>query len=307
MPSSIQNKGVVMKKIAMGLAVVFGLSLVQPAQAEVPSSIVIIDTAIDSTAPRIKNNLIYEVCILESYKCPNGQFTQEGSGAATLPITQVYSGGFEHGSIMASIATQVNPSVKIIFIRIAGITSKGAMGSMSDTQIKKSLDWVIANKTKFNIVSVSSSLGTHALKTGVNYCPIKATDAGLIADIDMLIKLGVPSIFATGNGADSARVDFPACIPQAVAVSAVNEDLGEGYRIATWANSGPTVDFYSLGVFNTSIKRAVGTSASAVAFSSYWAKNYKGTYQSTFDYITSISKPTQNTLLKATTFIDVLK
>jgi hypothetical protein len=42
MPSSIQNKGVVMKKIAMGLAVVFGLSLVQPAQAEVPSSIVII-------------------------------------------------------------------------------------------------------------------------------------------------------------------------------------------------------------------------------------------------------------------------
>jgi hypothetical protein len=307
MSGSIQNKGVVMKKITVGLAVVFGLSLLQPAHAEVPASIVIIDTAVDSTATQIKNNLIYEVCILESYKCPNGQFTQEGPGAATLPVTQVYSGGFEHGSIMASIATQVNPSVKIIFIRLAGVTSKGAMGSMSDTQVKKSLDWVIANKAKFNIVSVSSSLGTHALKTGVNYCPIKATDAGLISNIDTLIKLGVPSIFATGNGSDSARVDFPACIPQAVAVSAVNEDLGEGYRIATWANSGPTVDFYSLGVFNTSIKRAVGTSGSAVAFSSYWAKNYKGTYQSTYDYMNSISKPTENTKLKATTFIDVLK
>ena len=296
-----------MKKISLMLIVLFGLSVLQPAHAEVPASIVIIDTAIDSTAPQIKNNLIYEVCILESFKCPNGQFTQEGPGAATLPRPQVYSGGFEHGSIMASIATQVNPSVKIIFIRLAGVTSKGAMGSLSDTQVKKSLDWVIANKTKFNIVSVSSSLGTHALKTGVNYCPIKTTDAPLIANIDALIKLGVPSVFATGNGYDSARVDFPACIPQAVAVSAVNEDLGEGYRIAPWANSGPTVDFYSLGVFNTPVKRAVGTSASAVAFSAYWAKNYKGTYQSTYDYMKSISKPTENTILKATTFIDVLK
>lgn len=307
MPGSIQNKGVVMKKIAVGLAVIFGLSLLQPAHAEVPASIVIIDTAIDSAAPQIKNNLIYEVCILESFKCPNGQFTQEGPGSATLPANLAYSSGFVHGSIMASIAAQVNPSVQIIFIRLAGVTSKGTAGSMSDTQVKKSLDWVIANKTKFNIVSVSSSLGTHSLRTGINYCPIKSTDAGLIANIDTLIKLGVPSIFATGNNSDSARVDFPACIPQAVAVSAVNEDLGEGYRIATWANYGPTVDFYSLGVFNTSIKRAVGTSGSAVAFSSYWAKNYKGTYQSTYDYMNSISKPTQNTLVKATTFIDVLK
>jgi hypothetical protein len=296
-----------MKKISLMLIVLFGVSVLQPAHAEVPASIVIIDTAIDSTAPQIKNNLIYEVCILESYKCPNGQFTQEGPGAATLPITKAYSGGFEHGTIMSSIATQVNPSVKIIFIRIAGMTSKGAMGSMSDTQVKKSLDWVIANKNKFNIVSVSSSIGTHALRTGINYCPIRATDAALIANINTLIQIGVPSIFATGNNADSARVDFPACIPQAIAVSAVNEDLGEGHRIATWANSGPTVDFYSLGVFNTSIKRAVGTSASAVAFSSYWAKNYKGTYQSTYDYMNSISKPTENTKLKATTFIDVLK
>ena len=33
-----------------------------------------------------------------------------------------------------------------------------------------------------------------------------------------------------------------------------------------------------------------GTSAATAAFSAYWAKNYKGTYQSTYDYMKSIAK-----------------
>lgn len=295
-----------MKKIAVGIAVVLGLTFLVPASANVTKSIVIIDTAIDSTRPEFKDRLIYEVCILQSFRCPNGQFFQEGAGAATLPVNQAYANGFDHGSIMSSIATQVDPGVKFVFIRIAGMTRSGTMDAISDTQVTKALDWVIANKEKYNIVSVSSSLGSSALRPGTNYCPIKPTHSTLIANINRLIALGVPTIFPSGNSMNLTKIDFPACIASSVAVSAVNEKTVEGYRIAPYANTGPDVDFYALGSFNNPIKRSVGTSAAAVAFSTYWSKMYKGTYQSTYDYMKSISKPAENTKVKTTTFVDIL-
>ena len=296
-----------MKKIAVGIAVVLGLSLLAPASADTKPSIVIVDTAVDSTAPQIKNNLIYEVCILESSKCPNGTQFQEGLGSATIPAKQAYANGFEHGSIMASIATQVNPNVSIIFIRIAGMRTNGTMDTFSDRALLKALDWVIVNKEKYNIVSVSSSMGTHILDKGTNYCPIRVTGKQIASDIDKLITLGVPTIFASGNGSDLTRVDYPACIPQAIAIGSVNEKTEEGYRISMWSNTGTDVDYYSLGVFNTPIKRVAGTSASAVAFSSYWNKVYKGDYQNTLNFINSIKQLSVNSKTSTTSFIDVLK
>ena len=296
-----------MKKIAVGVAIVLGFTLLAPASAEPKQSIVIIDTAIDSTALQIKNNLIYEVCILESSKCPNGTQFQEGLGSATLPVKQAYSNGFEHGSIMSSIATQVNPNVSIVFIRIAGMRTNGTMDIFTDRSLVKALNWVIENKTKYNIVSVSSSIGTHILDSGTNYCPIRATGKQIQASIESLIKLGVPTILAAGNGSDLTRIDYPACIPQAVAISSVNQKTVEGYRISMWANTGPQVDYYALGVFNTPIKTASGTSASAVAFSAYWSKVYKGTYQDTINFIDSLKQNTVNSKTSATTFVDILK
>ena len=93
-------------------------------------------------------------------------------------------------------------------------------------------------------------------------------------------------MFAAGNNRDYSRIDFPACIPQAVAVGGATEDDA----MAPYSNAAVEVDFYSLGAFDTQIGRSVGTSAATAAFSAYWAKNYKGTYQSTYDYMKSIAK-----------------
>ena len=60
--------------------------------------------------------------------------------------------------------------------------------------------------------------------------------------------------------------------------------------ISPFSNSAPEVDFYFLEVFKINGKNFRGTSASTVAFSAYWAKNYKGAYQPTYDYMKSISK-----------------
>ena len=276
-----------MKKIAVGIIAVLSLVLLQPVQAQPNKSIVIIDTAIDSSIPQLKAKLIQEVCILGSMVCPNGQRFQEGLGAATLPSSVALTGGFEHGTIMALIANQVNPDADIIFIRIAGLTKRGTMDTYSITEVEKALTWVVANKQKYNIVAVSASQGTNSgLRTGINYCPIRATHATLIGNIDRLSSLGVATIFAAGNNRDYSRIHFPACIPQAVAIGGATEDNA----MAPYSNAAPEVDFYSLGAFNTQLGRSVGTSAATAAFSAYWAKNYKGTYQSTYDYFVSISK-----------------
>ena len=274
-----------MKKIAVGIIAVLSLVLLQPVNAQPAKSIVIIDTAIDSSIPQLKAKIVQEVCILDRMTCPNGQKFQEGLGSATLLPSQVYSNGFGHGTSMALIANKVNPDANIVFIRIVGMKPNGTMDNSSVFDIEKALSWVILNKEKYNIVSVSASMGSHTLKTGLNYCPTNATHAGLVGNIDKLLALNVATIFAAGNNRDYKRIDFPACITQAVAVGGATE----GNSMSPFSNAAPEVDFYFIEVFDINNKTFRGTSASAVAFSAYWTKNYKGTYASTYDYMKSIS------------------
>ena len=317
MPSSFKNqtittkiKGVTMKKIALALTVVFGLALIQPVASAANESIVIIDTAIDSTRPEFKDKLIYEACFVSSGgSCPNGTLAQEGVGSATLPTAKAMQDDLKHGTLMTLIANQINPNVNIIFIRVAGVNPRnGKALAFSDDQVRLALEWVIANKTKFNIVSVSASVGTHTtLKTGKGYCPITALKQPLVSAIDRLITLGVPSMFASGNNGDTVRVDFPACIPNAVAVSASDYNVDDKDFISMQSNSAVETDFYALGTYNVLGNNVRGTSASAAALSAYWAKNYKGTYQATYDYLKSITKPIKNPRISSTLFVDILK
>jgi serine protease len=296
-----------MKKIAVGIAVVLGFTLLQPVQAQASSpSIVIVDTAIDTSIPALQNKVVHEVCITESIAavCPNGTTYQEGKGAATLPSKVALSKDFEHGTIMALIANKINPNANIIFIRVAGLQKNGRAGTFkTEGAIAKALEWTISNKTKYNIVSVSASVATSmaSLNAGTNYCPIRPVHAGVISSIDKLISLGVPTIFPSGNNRDSKRIVFPACISQAVAVGGTGEDDS----VSPFFNAGDLVDFYALAWYDTQVKRVAGTSGSAVAFSAFWAKNYKGDYQSTYNYIKSIAK-TANGVVTTNSFVNVL-
>lgn len=298
-----------MKKLAVGIAIILGFTLLQPINAQAANeSIVIIDTGIDSTRKEFTGKIVYEVCTLEAGTCPNGKTFQEGIGSATLPVDKAYRNGFEHGTIMTLIANKVNPNINIVFIRIAGMNpTTGAMYSFSDYSLTQAMNWVVANRTKFNIISVSASMGSHNLLSGTNYCPIRSTHKQLISNIDTLISNGVPTMFPSGNGRDRTRIDFPACIPQAVAIGGTNPyNVGEIPTLSIFFNTGPDVDFYALGTFMTPIKNAVGTSGATVAMSAYWAKNYKGSYKTTYDYLKSISKSTSNQYITTNSFVDIL-
>jgi hypothetical protein len=293
-----------MKKVVGIFISLLMVVFLQPATANASSSIVIIDTAINTSIPELKNRVVHEVCMVQTGTCSNGKMTAEGLGSANLLPTQSYSDGFEHGTVMALVAAQVNPNVNIIFIRIAGTLSNGRMGTFSDVSVTRALDWVVANKDKYNIVSVSASVGNTAYNARGHYCPIRATHNQLISNIDKLISMGVATMFATGNNRDKARVNFPACIPQAVAVSAVNRfSADDGWKVSPLANIGPDTDFYALGSFVTSVRDtgAFGqTSPATAALSAYWAKQYRGSYAATYDYLKSLA----NTPIKD--FVNVL-
>jgi hypothetical protein len=285
-----------MKKVVGLLSILLTVVFLSPVSANEKPSIAIIDTAVDTS--KVKN-VVHEVCILYEIRCPNKNSFMEGPGAASLPASQLYKNGFEHGTIMSLIASAVNKDMNIVFIRVVSMTNTGRQGYYDDKLVNEALKWVIANKTKFNIVAVSASIGSHKLKTGPNYCPVNTSFRDSIVSLQ---NLGVASIFAAGNNYDYSRVDYPACISEAVAVGSV----GEQGNVELYSNGGNEIDFYALGTYNTSIKRAMGTSAATAALAGYWAKSYKGNYQATYDYLKSISKPAENANTKTNAFVNIL-
>ena len=233
------------KKILLGL---IALTLVIPSTSHanvknrtvsVPT-LAILDTGLDTSVPSIKDKLVYEVCILEWTTCPNGQSFMEGPGSASIPSQSITKNGFSHGTQMASAAVSTNPNMSIVFVRIIGQNINGDRQITSEQTIYNALNWVYANKDKFNIQAVSLSQGSHALADSASYCPSTPTTQKSITD---LLSAGIPTFTAVGNNSDYKRIDWPSCIPQAVSVGA-----GSKNGIETYNNYDPAlVDMYSIG------------------------------------------------------------
>jgi hypothetical protein len=316
MPSSTKTEGYVMKKIAILLAVMLGMSVI-PSQASQASevskpTIVIIDTAFDTTVPELQGKVIQEVCIIEGTSCPNKTGFQEGLGSASLPSSVALSGGFEHGTYMATVATTVNPNANLILIRISGINKSNRMLSASPNAITMALNWVRNNTTKYNIVATSTSLSNTVFNRTGNYCRI---GADLQNAIVALQSLNVAAVFSAGNTRDILRVSYPACIPQAIAVGATNYTETHGSLIinpiSLASAGGPDLDFYSLGSWQLRLTRMNGqTSPATAAFAAYWSKQVSklGTtnYTTVYDSIKKSTKPASNQFVSSNLFVDVL-
>jgi hypothetical protein len=213
-----------MKKLITALVAITLITTSMPAQAKLKNTtsvptLAVIDTALDTSIPAIKSRLIYEVCILDWPSCPNGTKFMEGSGASVLPQNIVSNSNFNHGTQMVSAAIANNPNMNILFVRIVGHTSRGMRQTTGVLTVTNALEWIFKNKDKYNIAAVSVSQGNHSVlrKNTANYCPVTATDMM----VDMLYSVNVPVFFPSGNDRDKSRINWPACIPNAVAVGGV--------------------------------------------------------------------------------------
>jgi hypothetical protein len=213
-----------MKKLITALVAITLITLSMPAQAKLKNTtsvptLAVLDTALDTSIPAIKSRLIYEVCILDWPSCPNGTKFMEGPGSSVLPTNIIVNRDFNHGTQMVSAAIANNPNMNILFVRIIGNTAKGTRQTTGILTITNALEWVFKNKDKYNISAVAVSQGNQSVlkKTPTNYCPVTATDMM----VDRLYSVNVPVFFPSGNDRDKSRINWPACIPNAVAVGGV--------------------------------------------------------------------------------------
>jgi hypothetical protein len=276
--------------------------------AQAPT-IAILDTAIDMSQQKIKDRVIYEVCILEFTLCPNGLNKMEGPGAATMTPAQLLVGGFDHGTQMTSVAIQTNPNVNIVFIRIIGNRADGSREYAGEASVYNALQWVIENQAKFNIQSVAMSQGHHVLgAAGTDYCPKTLMTQ---SKIQTLNSLGVGVFFPAGNARDYVRIDWPACIPESIAMGATMPTN----EVAIYTNHDANLtDFFALGTLSSTGVNGVkvniaGTSASVQAGAVAWAtvKSAKPSlsYDQLYALFSKTSIPTKNSKVSGGKLINV--
>ena len=266
--------------------------------ADTPPSIAVIDVGTNSSL--FTNAIATEVCIISSYKCPNGKLFMEGPGAANIAVTS--DKAINHGTQMLSVVTMVNPSAKIIPIRIAGINANGNLGLYSLDDVKAALDWIITNRVKYNIAIVSLSQGRIFANCKV--------PAGMAAQIATLKAAQVPVITAVGNDANRTTVMAPACLTDTVSVGATDNPHPGVQGIAYDTKAVPYIARYSNGAqgqtdfflnarwytlqLNGSKRFTVGTSNAAAALSGYWLLNRKATFDETFASILASTTQIKN-------------
>ena len=233
------NKKLMAAVVAL-ITTITSINMVQANQSA-PATVAILDTALNANLPVFKDRIVYEVCILEWNSCPNGSNFMEGPGAAYMPLSQMVANGFDHGTKMAHASVSTNPNIGIVFVRIVGATSTGVRQIYNEETFVKALNWVNANKSKFNIQAVAISQGHHNLAPLANYCP---TTPNTVSAISTLDSSGVPVFIAAGNMRDQKRVSWPGCISQAVTVSATSVTDG----IAVYSNYDSNItDMFALG------------------------------------------------------------
>lgn len=258
------------KSFFLILIAVFTAGVLVPAQGDpLQRSLVIIDTGFDTSLPVIKDAVVYESCIMFWSGCPNGTSFQEGPGASALPTNISNTSNMTHGTQMASIAMNANPGQKLVLIRVVAYNANGDRMPISDSTVVKIFKWIASKRVELNIGAVAMAQGYHPTASGKNYCPKNIEMEKIILDLKMN---NVPVFLPTGNAADKTRIDWPACIPAAIAIGAINS---KG-QIADYSNYDRNlVDFYTPGDAEALLpggapSSAVGTSVSTLIAASYW-------------------------------------
>ena len=268
-----------MKKlsIALTIAVIVAAGITPAAQAVTPKTLVIIDSGISADLPWVKEMLVEEACFIEFGRCPNGLREMTGKGAAALPISIIKAKAMSHGTQMASVAYEIDPTTKLVMIRIVGMSDNGFANSYTTRAVTRALNWVNENAERLNVGAVSLSVG-RAYKEAS--CPIEAE---LQTQVRNLLSRNIPVIAATGNGSNRVKVDYPACVPEVIAVGATDRRYtvkpiqGWVYPIMLMSNQGPDLDLYALGRYTTTDafdqkSVSMGTSSSTAAFATYIVK-----------------------------------
>lgn len=282
------NKKLITALVAISLIAPVSANAALRSSTDITPTLAVLDTALDTTVPEFSGKIVQEVCILEWTTCPNGKAFMEGPGASlTNPAKFVSNKTFNHGTQMVSAAVKSNSNMNIVFIRIAGNTLSGDRQISSEKTVYNALNWVLANAAKYNIKAVSMSQGHHNLMPLAEYCPNTPTTKAAIINLK---NLGIPTFFAVGNTRDYKRIDWPSCIPESIAIAAVDQYN----EIAIYSNADSSrTDFYALGNMSLSlpggsVTNAAGTSVATQVAAAQWIALSTAKPTLTYDQLVSL-------------------
>jgi hypothetical protein len=198
-----------MKKIVFGIIAVLGIFYVQPAQAQSPKSLVIIDSYFDSkvNAPNIR-------CItLQNVACTD----------VVTGVNRSLSHEFNHGNAMAEVAKRQSSTLSIILLRSV-VPSKASVSAVNAGNFIDALNWVNNNSSSIGAVSVSRffenprKLCSPSTINTAPYGGVDKADLKIRELISVLKSKGIPVFASTGNNR-GANVSYPACITDTVSVT----------------------------------------------------------------------------------------
>ncbi len=212
----------------------------------------------DIKHPFIADNVIDEYCAIEpglirmdkTYACPNGEALMEGKGASqivkdSLGNLRSWGGGTEMAGVVAGVVPSTGeqtrlkpmasmmPKAKIVTIRVNG----GAV------QMAAAIDWLLAKKTKYNISAIASNFKMSYLNSRASHLDCSSAapgleSGGLASRIKRLRESGIAFFSSTGESANPYLVDYPSCLPGAIAIQAVDNSG----NVADQSNGGERVD-----------------------------------------------------------------
>lgn len=136
-----------------------------------------------------------------------------------------------HGTNVSGIVIGVAPDTKLI-----GLDVFRSNGGAYDSDIIDALNWVISNKTTYNIVAVNMSLGGGVY---TSTCDLTGSVTDSITDLK---TAGITSSVSSGNDASINSMGYPACAPDALSVGAVYDANGGGISYSVCSDSSRVED-----------------------------------------------------------------
>lgn len=127
-----------------------------------------------------------------------------------------------------------------------GVASEARLISITG-EIVKSLEWVLANYKKFNIVSVSLSIGSIGQRSNL-VCGV-ASPAGYGEVLSKLAKEDIAVLFSTANQGTVNWIREPNCLPGVISVASVKSS--DPTQIADYSSIGQDIDLLAPADFTS--------------------------------------------------------
>ena len=215
--------------------------------------VAVLDTGIDNDHKDFEGAIVAQQCFSEgSRSCaprglPKSDNAEDeyghGTGVSGMILGRGVTKGLNENNKQVT-ALGIAPRASLVAVRVFRDN-----GGAYDPDIVSGLDWVLNKQKEHNIRAVNMSLGGGA-EIGTNCDNSHAT---VKAAFGRLVARSVTVVVATGNGGNSDRVAFPACISNAMSVGATYDRTYDGpARLANggmWCARQTAPDIFTIACF----------------------------------------------------------